>query len=63
MKIAIEEHLKCSEFPQVGAVIVKDGMLLSTGHRGERQGIHAEKIAIEKLVTEELQDSTRLVRI
>lgn len=58
MKIAIEEHLKCSEFPRVGAVISKNGILLSTGHRGERKGVHAERIAIEKLSKEDLQDST-----
>jgi diaminohydroxyphosphoribosylaminopyrimidine deaminase/5-amino-6-(5-phosphoribosylamino)uracil reductase len=58
MKIAIEEHLKCTEFPRVGAVIVKNGILLSTGYRGERKGIHAERIAIEKLSKEDLQDST-----
>ena len=25
MKIAIEEHLKCNEYPRVGAVVAKDG--------------------------------------
>lgn len=58
MKVAIEEHLKCSEYPRVGAVISKKGVLLSTGYRGEKQGIHAERVAIEKLCKEELQDST-----
>jgi diaminohydroxyphosphoribosylaminopyrimidine deaminase/5-amino-6-(5-phosphoribosylamino)uracil reductase len=58
MKIAIEEHLKCSEFPRVGAVIAKKGILLSTGHRGERKNIHAERVAIEKLDKNELQGST-----
>jgi len=57
MKIAIEEHLKCTEFPRVGAVIAKDGIILSTGYRGERDGIHAERVAIEKLNPEDLQDS------
>jgi pyrimidine deaminase RibD-like protein len=28
MKFAIEEHLKCSEFPRVGAVIAKNGTVL-----------------------------------
>lgn len=58
VKIAIEEHLKCSEFPRVGAVISKRGVLLATGYRGERQGIHAERVAIEKLNKEELNGST-----
>lgn len=58
MKIAVEEHLKCSEFPRVGAVIAKNGKLLSTGHRGEAKGVHAERMAIQKLGREELEGST-----
>lgn len=58
MKIAIEEHLKCTEFPRVGAVVAKDGMILSTGYRGERTGVHAERVALEKLMPEQLKDST-----
>jgi diaminohydroxyphosphoribosylaminopyrimidine deaminase/5-amino-6-(5-phosphoribosylamino)uracil reductase len=58
MKIAIKEQSNSSEFPRVGALIVKNGILLSTGHRGEVQGVHAERIAIEKLSQEELQNST-----
>lgn len=58
MRIAIEEHLKCTEFPSVGAVISKSGVLLSTGFRGEIKGIHAERVAIEKLSKNDLQDAT-----
>lgn len=58
MKIAIEEHLKCSEYPRVGAVVTKGGKILSTGHRGEIRRKHAERVAIEKLTREELSDST-----
>ncbi|MGI6664699.1 MAG: CMP deaminase [Christensenellaceae bacterium] len=58
MKIAIEEHLKCIEFPRVGAVIAKDGAVLSTGYRGERTNIHAERVAIEKLNHEQLAESS-----
>jgi diaminohydroxyphosphoribosylaminopyrimidine deaminase / 5-amino-6-(5-phosphoribosylamino)uracil reductase len=58
MKIAVEEHLKCSEFPRVGAVIAKNGKMLSTGHRGEARGMHAERVAIQKLNREELEGST-----
>lgn len=58
MKIAIEEHLKCTEFPRVGAIISKDGILLSSGYRGEIKGIHAERVAIEKLNSEQLNGST-----
>ncbi len=57
MKVAIKEHLKCTEYPRVGAVISKEGVILSTGFRGEKSGIHAERIAIEKLSSEELNDS------
>jgi diaminohydroxyphosphoribosylaminopyrimidine deaminase/5-amino-6-(5-phosphoribosylamino)uracil reductase len=57
MKIAIEEHSKCTEFPRVGAVIAKDGIILSTGYRGERADIHAERVAIEKLSSEQLHSS------
>lgn len=39
MKIAIEEHLKCTEFTRVGAVITKNGDLLSSGHRGQLEGL------------------------
>jgi diaminohydroxyphosphoribosylaminopyrimidine deaminase / 5-amino-6-(5-phosphoribosylamino)uracil reductase len=58
MKIAIEEHLKCSEYPRVGAVVAKGGKILSTGHRGEISKTHAERVAIEKLAREELIDSS-----
>lgn len=49
MKIAVEEHLKCMEYPKVGAVVAKDGLILSTGFRGETAGKHAERVALEKL--------------
>ena len=58
MKISIEEHLKCVEFPRVGVVIAKDGEILSTGHRGEMTNVHAERVAIEKLNSEQLAGST-----
>ncbi len=58
MKIAIEEHLKCSEFPRVGAVISKSGQVLSTGYRGEKRGVHAERIAIEKIKVDQVRGST-----
>lgn len=58
MKIAIEEHLKCSQYPRVGAVVAKGGKILSTGHRGEIVKKHAERVAIEKLTPEVLNNST-----
>lgn len=58
MKIAIEEQLKCTDYPRVGAIISKNGFLLAKGYRGEITGVHAERVAIEKLNKEELQDST-----
>jgi len=57
MKIAIEEHLKCTEFPRVGAVVAKDGVVLATGYRGERLGIHAERVAVEKLTSDQLKNA------
>lgn len=58
MKLAVEEHLKCTEFPRVGVVVAKDGQILSTGYRGEVPKVHAERVAIEKLSREELEGST-----
>ena len=58
MKITIEEHLKCTEFPRVGVVVAKGGYILSTGYRGERKGLHSERVAIEKLSKEQLEGST-----
>lgn len=58
MKIAIEEHLKCTEYPRVGAVVAKAGRILSTGHRGENKRTHAERIAIEKLSFDDLSAAT-----
>jgi pyrimidine deaminase RibD-like protein len=34
--------------PMVGAVVVKNGQLLATAHRGEVEGNHAEYMALEK---------------
>lgn len=58
MKLAIEEHLKCSEFPRVGVVVAKSGEVLATGYRGETRGVHAERVALRKLADEEIQGAT-----
>lgn len=58
MKIAVEEHLKCRVYPRVGAVISKQGKLLSTGYRGELNALHAERIAIGKLNDDKLSGAT-----
>jgi diaminohydroxyphosphoribosylaminopyrimidine deaminase/5-amino-6-(5-phosphoribosylamino)uracil reductase len=58
MKIAVEEHLKCTEYPKVGVVVAKDGEILSTGFRGEVPGRHAERVALEKLATPDRIGST-----
>ncbi|WP_447785332.1 deaminase [Stenotrophomonas bentonitica] len=58
MKLAIEEHLKCTEFPRVGAILAKHGKILATGYRGESPRKHAERIAIEKLSIEQLAGAT-----
>lgn len=58
MRLAIEEHLKCTQFPRVGAVVAKEGIVLSTGHRGEHGNLHAERVALEKLTEEQRQRAT-----
>jgi pyrimidine deaminase RibD-like protein len=50
---AIEEALKSvpedeRPHPKVGAVVVRDGNVIATAHRGEFPGSHAEFIALEK---------------
>jgi len=57
MKLAIEEHLQSDKYPRVGAIIVKNGEILSTGHRGEVENLHAERVAIEKLDVVQLKGS------
>jgi pyrimidine deaminase RibD-like protein len=39
--------------PKVGAVVVKDGKVLSVAHRGEHPANHAEYIALEKKLSDE----------
>lgn len=58
MKLAIEEHLKCDEFPRVGVVVAKSGEVLSTGYRGEIRSVHAERVALRKLTEEEIRGAT-----
>lgn len=57
MKLAVEQMLKCSKHPKVGAVVSKDGSVLSTGFRGEVGAKHAERVAIEKLGPDQLDGS------
>lgn len=57
MELAIEEHLKCTEFPRVGALITKNGQILASGYRGEIKNVHAERIAIGKLPPEDVKNS------
>lgn len=40
--------------PKVGAVVAKDGVILSKAHRGENPKCHAEFIALEKKLNEDL---------
>jgi hypothetical protein len=55
MKLTIEDHLKCTDFPRVGVIIAKDDVILSRWgfeievdegrcsdriHRGKRAGNH-----------------------
>ncbi|KGT88784.1 deaminase [Enterobacter cancerogenus] len=57
-KKAMEESDKSLKHPKIGAVVSKDGVLLSTGFRGEVIGKHAERVAIEKLSIDQLQGAT-----
>lgn len=57
-RIAIDEARKSvaedgRSHPRVGAVVVKDGKVLSTAHRGEVPGNHAEYVALEKKLSDE----------
>jgi pyrimidine deaminase RibD-like protein len=40
--------------PKVGAVVVKNGQVLSSAHRGEESGNHAEFIALERKLAESI---------
>lgn len=58
-QMAIEEALKSvSEddrpHPKVGAVVVKDGIVLSKAHRGESPKSHAEYIALDQKLSDDL---------
>ncbi len=49
--------------PRVGAVVVKDGQLLATGHTHEFGGVHAERDAINKLAADQLRGATLYVTL
>jgi pyrimidine deaminase RibD-like protein len=56
-KLAVEEARKSAPedsriHPKVGVVVVKDGRILATAHRGEIPQCHAEFIALEKKLTD-----------
>jgi len=58
-QMAIEEALKSvpeddRPHPKVGAVVVKDGRVLSKAHRGESPKSHAEYIALEQKLSDDL---------
>src|SRR6266436_2538579 len=58
-RLAIDEAQKSvaedgRSHPRVGAVVVKDGKVLSTAHRGELPGNHAEYVALEKKLSDEV---------
>ena len=60
IKQAIELAQKCvsepgRQSPKVGAVVVKDGTVMGTAHRGQiEQGEHAEFTALDKLLKDEI---------
>lgn len=49
MELAIGEQQKCEAVPKVGAVIVKESIVVAAGFRHEVSGMHAEAVAIKKL--------------
>lgn len=63
MGLAISLRDLCNSSPKVGAVIAKQGRLLSTGFRFEIEGKHAERVAIEKLTPDQLSGSTLLTTL
>ena len=57
--MAVEEALKSipedeRPHPKVGAVVVKDGKVLSMAHRGEKLKSHAEYVALEDKLSDDL---------
>lgn len=57
-RMAVDEARKSAAederaHPMVGCVVVKDGQVLVTAHRGEMEGNHAEFIALEKKLGDE----------
>lgn len=67
MQLAIQEAKKglyqTWKNPMVGAVIVKDGNILATGHHIRYGYYHAERDAISKLTPEQLFNSTLYVTL
>lgn len=58
-QIAIEEARKSvpedeRAHPKVGAVVVKDGKILSQAHRGEKSKSHAEYVALDDKLSDDL---------
>lgn len=58
MKLAIDQHRLCKVYPRVGTVVAKDGLLLSTGYKGEVGKQHAERVALEKLDADQRRNAT-----
>lgn len=63
IKLAIKEQRKCNSFPRVGTVVFKDGKLLSKAYRAEKESLHAERIALEKLTQEETAGATLITTL
>jgi len=65
MRLALEEAAKAnpSPNPKVGAVIVKNGQILSVGHHVQAGMPHAEIEAMKNLKPSELQGSTLYVTL
>ena len=67
MELAVDEARSAGpatwQNPQVGAVVVKDGQVLSTGHTQPFGGPHAERDAITKLTPDQCHGATLYVTL
>ncbi len=66
MKIAIDQAKQATatwQNPQVGAVVVKDGEILASGHTQRFGGPHAERDALTKLTSAQTQGATLYVTL
>jgi diaminohydroxyphosphoribosylaminopyrimidine deaminase/5-amino-6-(5-phosphoribosylamino)uracil reductase len=66
MELAIKEAQKSLEYPKVGAVLVKNGKVVSKGCRetiNNLLGLHAEELAIKQSVLDNFKSCTLYVTL